>query len=87
NLFNQQSFPMKERDKQNLIESANKKLNKAERFFEIENYNKAAKHFKKAGEDFFKVGEYDAAEKIFSMVSKSYEYSQEYENNQFFHQL
>lgn len=71
---------MKERDKQNLIESANKKLNKAERFFEIENYNKAAKHFKKAGEDFFKVGEYDAAEKIFSMVSKSYEYSQEYEN-------
>jgi len=71
---------MKERDKQNLIESANKKLNKAERFFEIENYNKAAKHFIKAGEDFFKVGEYDAAEKIFSMASKSYEYSQEYEN-------
>lgn len=71
---------MKERDKQSLIESANKKLNKAERFFEIENYNKAAKHFIKAGEDFYKVGEYDAAEKIFLMVSKSYEYSQEYEN-------
>jgi len=67
------------KEKQKLIESAKKKLNKAERYYEIENFNKAAKNFIKAGEDFYKAEKYDIAEKSFSMASKSYEDSKNYE--------
>ncbi len=71
---------MKEKDKRNLIKSAKKKLNKAERFFEIENFSNAAKNFIKAGEDFYKVEKFNAAENSYVMGSKSLEYHKDYEH-------
>lgn len=71
---------MKEKDLPALIESAKKNYNKADKYFALQSYKKAAKLFVKAGLEFEEADEYLVAEKIYSLASDSYGFLKDYEN-------
>jgi tetratricopeptide (TPR) repeat protein len=53
---------------------AEKELNKAELYFDNENYKKAGKSFKSAGDSYFKLREFKIARECYSYAAKAYDF-------------
>lgn len=53
---------------------AQKELNKAELYFDNENYKKAGKSFKSAGDSYFKLSEFKIARECYSYAAKSFDF-------------
>ncbi len=71
---------MKEKDQQSLIDSAKKNFNKADRYYEIKNFKKAAKLFVKSGEELKQAEQYKAAEEALVRASKAFGFINDYDN-------